>query len=70
MSSDILWLMIGRGKNTDTVSSSKVFEYFGTRKPVIACVPEGATIKSCSGRVQSFIYNRTMMMLMLLKILL
>jgi hypothetical protein len=42
MSSDILWLMIGNGKNADTVSSSKLFEYFGTRKPVIACVPESS----------------------------
>jgi glycosyltransferase involved in cell wall biosynthesis len=42
MSSDLLWLMIGKGKNTDTVSSSKLYEYFGTRKPIIACVPEGS----------------------------
>lgn len=40
--SDVLWMMVGKGRNVDTVSSSKLYEYFGTRKPVIACVPEGA----------------------------
>jgi glycosyltransferase involved in cell wall biosynthesis len=55
MSSDVLWLMIGRGKNTDTVSSSKVFEYFGTRKPVIACVPESTIKNSVEEYKASFI---------------
>lgn len=45
MMSDVLWLMIGRGKNADTISSGKFFEYIGTEKPVIGCVPEG-TLKS------------------------
>jgi glycosyltransferase involved in cell wall biosynthesis len=42
LSSDVLWMMIGKGKNTDTISTGKLFEYFGSRKPVIACVPDGA----------------------------
>jgi glycosyltransferase involved in cell wall biosynthesis len=42
ISSDVLWVMVGRRKNVDTVSSGKSFEYFGTKKPIIACVPEGA----------------------------
>jgi glycosyltransferase involved in cell wall biosynthesis len=41
-SSDVLWLMVGKGKNDDTISSGKLFEYFGSRKPVLACLPEGA----------------------------
>jgi len=45
MMSDVLWLMIGRGKNADTISSGKFFEYIGTEKPVIGCVPEG-TLKA------------------------
>jgi glycosyltransferase involved in cell wall biosynthesis len=42
LSSEILWVMIGNGRNADTISSGKSFEYFGTRKPIIACVPDGA----------------------------
>jgi len=41
-SSDVLWLMVGRGKNSDTISSGKLFEYFGSQKPILACLPEGA----------------------------
>jgi len=41
-SSDVLWLMVGYGKNSDTISSGKLFEYFGARKPILACLPEGA----------------------------
>jgi glycosyltransferase involved in cell wall biosynthesis len=41
-SSDVLWLMVGNGKNDDTISSGKLFEYFGSRKPIMACLPEGA----------------------------
>jgi glycosyltransferase involved in cell wall biosynthesis len=42
VSSDVLWMMIGRGKSSDSISTGKLFEYFGSRKPVIACVPDGA----------------------------
>ncbi|RPI65792.1 MAG: glycosyltransferase, partial [Ignavibacteriales bacterium] len=42
MSADILWLMVGKGKNSDTVSSGKLYEYFGARKPIIACLPDGS----------------------------
>ncbi len=42
ITSDVLWVMVGRGKNSDTVSTGKAFEYLGTRKPIIACVPDGA----------------------------
>ena len=41
-SSDVLWMMVGYGKNSDTISSGKLFEYFGARKPILACLPEGA----------------------------
>ncbi len=55
MSSDILWLMIGNGKNADTVSTGKAFEYFGTRKPVIACVPDGSLRNSLEEYGAAFI---------------
>lgn len=40
--SDILWFMVGNGKSASTISSGKLYEYFGTKKPIIACLPEGA----------------------------
>lgn len=40
---DILWMMVGDNiKNADTISTSKLYEYFGSRKPILGCVPEGA----------------------------
>ncbi|MCF8260283.1 MAG: glycosyltransferase [Melioribacteraceae bacterium] len=42
ISSDILWMMIGKRKNTDMLVTGKMYEYFGSRKPIIASVPKGA----------------------------
>jgi len=39
--SDVLWFMVGRGKSAETISSGKLYEYFGTKKPIIACLPDG-----------------------------
>ncbi|HZW38111.1 MAG TPA: glycosyltransferase [Ignavibacteriaceae bacterium] len=55
MSSDLLWTMIGKGRNADTISMGKVFEYFGTRKPVLFCVPDGAIKSSAEEYKASFI---------------
>lgn len=41
-SADILWFMVGRRKNIDAILPGKVYEYIGTRKPILACVPDGA----------------------------
>lgn len=54
-SSDILWMMVGKGENYSTISTGKLFEYFGTRKPVIACVPEGAAKDAAKQYGSSFI---------------
>ncbi len=43
LSSDVLWLMIGKSKNADKITVGKLFEYFGSRKPIFAMVPEGAS---------------------------
>jgi glycosyltransferase involved in cell wall biosynthesis len=43
VSSDILWLTLSNTPNMDKVSAGKLFEYFGTRKPIIAMVPDGAS---------------------------
>lgn len=55
ISSDVLWVMIGRRKNSDTISTGKTFEYFGSRKPVIACVPDGAVKSAMEEYAASFI---------------
>ncbi len=55
MSSDILWMMVGKAKNADTISSGKLYEYFGTRKPVLVSVPDGALKSSAQEYGASFI---------------
>jgi glycosyltransferase involved in cell wall biosynthesis len=41
-SSDVLWMMIGTSDGMDVASTGKLYEYIGARKPILACVPEGA----------------------------
>jgi len=55
VSMDILWLMLGEGKNMDKVAAGKLFEYFGSRKPIIACLPEGASKVAAQDYGASFI---------------
>ncbi len=40
--SDVLWMTVGRAQGAETISTSKLFEYFGARKPVLGLVPSGA----------------------------
>lgn len=42
LSSDVLWMMVGKRKHIDAILPGKVYEYIGTKKPIIACVPDGA----------------------------
>jgi glycosyltransferase involved in cell wall biosynthesis len=55
MMSDILWIMVGNGKSAETISSGKLYEYFGTSKPIIASLPEGALKLAASEYKASFI---------------
>ncbi len=43
--SDALWMMVGETRNADTISSAKLYEYFGSRKPILVSVPDGALRK-------------------------
>ncbi|MDX1741266.1 MAG: glycosyltransferase, partial [Rhodothermales bacterium] len=38
---DILWLTIGRREGSEGISTGKLYEYVGTRKPILGLVPEG-----------------------------
>ena len=55
ISVDLLWVMLGNGTNMDMVSAGKLLEYFGTRKPIIATVPEGASKTAAEKYGASFI---------------
>lgn len=57
MGADVLWMMIGNIKNADTISTSKLYEYFGTRKPILASVPDGAARQALVEYGASFITN-------------
>ena len=55
ISSDVLWMMIGNTQSAETISTSKVFEYFGSRKPILGCVPDGAAKTALEEYGASFI---------------
>lgn len=39
---DVLWLTVGRQEGEEMISTGKLFEYLGARKPILGLVPEGA----------------------------
>ena len=39
---DVLWFTIGDGKGQELISTSKLYEYMGTEKPILGLVPDGA----------------------------
>lgn len=55
MSSDVLWFMIGNKHSADSLSTGKLFEYIRTKKPIIACVPDGAAKTAAMEYGASFI---------------
>ncbi len=40
-SSDVLWFIIGSQTGAEGISTGKLYEYFGSRRPVLGLVPEG-----------------------------
>jgi len=46
LESDVLWMMINKTDSSDLHSTGKLYEYFGARKPILACVPEGVARES------------------------
>lgn len=39
---DVLWMTVGRSEGAESISTSKLYEYFGTEKPILGLVPPGA----------------------------
>ncbi|MDX9923870.1 MAG: glycosyltransferase [Ignavibacteriaceae bacterium] len=56
-STDVLWMMIGESKNSETISTGKLFEYLGSRKPILGCVPDGAAKTALTEYGASYITN-------------
>lgn len=45
LASDVLFLVISRGENEDAAMPGKIGEYIGSRKHILACIPDGVTKK-------------------------
>lgn len=41
MNSDVLYIALGKGKNREHITTSRLYDYIGARKPILASVPEG-----------------------------
>jgi glycosyltransferase involved in cell wall biosynthesis len=54
-SADVLWFMVGKRKSIEAILPGKIYEYIGSKKPIIACVPEGAAKMAVNDYKASFI---------------
>jgi glycosyltransferase involved in cell wall biosynthesis len=55
ISSDVLWMMAGKRRNIDVILPGKLLEYFGSKKPIVGCVPDGAAKNALEEYGASFI---------------
>lgn len=46
---DVLWMTIGHQSHEDKLSTSKLYEYFGTHKPILGLVPDGDDASALRG---------------------
>ncbi len=53
--SDVLWMMVGRRKNIESILPGKLYEYAGAKKPILACMPDGAAKDAVTEYPASFI---------------
>ncbi len=44
--SDVLWMTIGERAGAEGISTGKLYEYMGARKPILALVPEGEAART------------------------
>ncbi len=54
-SSDVLWMMLGKWKYSDMILPGKLYEYMGSGKPIIACLPDGTARNAAKEYGASFI---------------
>lgn len=45
---DVLWLTIGDRPGAEAISTGKLYEYFGTGRPILGLVPEGVARRDLS----------------------
>lgn len=57
VTSDVLWMMIGEGKGEDMMSTGKLFEYIGAKKPILGCVPDGIAKNTILESKSGFVVN-------------
>ena len=43
LATDVLWFTIGKQSNEELISPLKLSEYFGARKPILACITDGVS---------------------------
>jgi glycosyltransferase involved in cell wall biosynthesis len=55
ISSDIVWIMVGKKRNIDAILPGKLYEYIGAKKPIIGCIPEGVVKNALNEYGASFI---------------
>ena len=44
--SDLLWMVIGNGQDADMISTGKLYDYLGSHRPILACIPEGVAMQT------------------------
>jgi glycosyltransferase involved in cell wall biosynthesis len=49
LSSDVLWFTVGKDTGGELISPVKLSEYIGARKPILACIPDGAAKQLLKG---------------------
>lgn len=52
---DILWMTVGSQPGGHMISTGKLFDYMGSRKPILALVPEGEVRKALEGYGPAYI---------------
>ena len=55
LKADILWLIVGHTHKANQVTVGKMFEYFGSGKPILGLVPEGSSKNLLEAYSASFI---------------